>query len=155
MVGVTELGSFMVPIGLHHWLGFGGGHLRRMTPYPPYPPCPDRQFLGRNSAPPGSFREIFRSLEPVDRCAHFELLIDFFCSRAKIGQKWAKLGLKLGRNPVRPPLGTFLAVSRRHRGFFGKFLAHRNRETIAHILSYWSIFFVVGPQSVRIGQNLA
>ena len=33
-VRVTELGSFMVPIGLHHWLGFGGGHLRRMTPYP-------------------------------------------------------------------------------------------------------------------------
>ena len=34
MARVTELGSFMVPIGLHHWLGFGGGQLRRLTPPP-------------------------------------------------------------------------------------------------------------------------
>ena len=33
-VTVTDLGSFMVPIGLHHCLGFGGGDLRRMTPPP-------------------------------------------------------------------------------------------------------------------------
>ena len=121
----------MVPIGLHHWLGFGGGQLRRMTPYPP----PDGQYLGRNSAPPGIFWEFFGSLEPGDRCAHFELLIDFFCRRAKIGQNWAKLGLKLSRNPVWPLLGTFLAVTRRHRGVFGEFLAHRKREQFAQ-LSY-------------------
>ena len=72
---VTELGSFMVPIGIHHWLGFGGGHLRRMTPYPP-PPTPP------------------------------------------------------------PMIGSIWAVTRRYRGVFRKFLAHRNRETVAHILSY-------------------
>ena len=71
MARVTELGSFMVPIGLHHWLGFGGGHLRRMTPYPPTPP--DRQCLGRNSAPPGSFREFFGSSEARSHCATFVL----------------------------------------------------------------------------------
>ena len=90
--------------------------------------------MGRNSAPPGSFREIYGSSEPGDHCAHFELLIDFFCLRAKIGQNWAKLGLKLGRNPVLPLLGTFLAVTRRHRGVFREFLAHQKRARIAHIL---------------------
>ena len=60
----------MVPIGVHHWLGFGGGHLRRMTPPPP---PPDRQYLGRNSAPPGSFREIFGSSEARSHCATFVL----------------------------------------------------------------------------------
>ena len=133
MARVTELGSFMVPIGLHHWLGFGrGGEVRCLTP--PHPRHGAFLF-GRNSVPPGSFREIFGSSEPGDRCAHFELLIDFFCRRAKIGQNWAKLGLKLGRNPVWPLLGTFLAVTRRHRGVFGKFLAHWKRLRIAQ-LSY-------------------
>ena len=78
---------------------------------------------------------MFGSSEPGDRCAHFELLINFFHRWAKIGQNWAKLGLKLGRNPVWPLLGTFLAVTRRHRGVFGEFLAHRKRVRIAQ-LSY-------------------
>ena len=35
-----------------------------------------------------------------------------------------------------PPLiGSFWAVTRRHRGFFGKFLAHQKREQLAQ-LSY-------------------
>ena len=60
-------------------------------------------------------------------------MIVFFCRRAKIGQNWGKLGLKLGRNPVWPLLGTFLAVTRRHRGVFRPFLAHWKRIHIAQI----------------------
>ena len=36
--------------------------------------------------------------------------------------------------PPSPPHSCFWAVTRRHRGLFGNFLAHRNRETVAQLL---------------------